>query len=159
MSAPLTDTEISPGVDGYQCARAWVALRWMYEHVTEQLTAALARECGLTINDYEVLVHLRVSEPRRPRLGDLNEVVSLSQPALSRLVMRLEQQGLVRRLDADDDRRSVLIELTEAGRATIEKAMPIHAECVRRFLTGRMSDAEQASLVATFDRIRGEDAE
>jgi DNA-binding MarR family transcriptional regulator len=157
MTAPFSTTN-SEAISGYECARAWVALRWVYEHVTEQLTAALVRECGLTINDYEVLVHLRISEPHRPRLGDLNEVVSLSQPALSRLVMRLEQQGLVRRFDADDDRRSVLIELTETGRTTIEKAMPIHAECVRRFLTGRMSDAEQASLVATFDRLRAEEA-
>lgn len=158
MTAPGFTNEISDGAGSYECARAWVAVRWLYEHVTEQLTVALARACGLTINEYEVLVHLRISAPRHPRLGDLSEVVSLSQPALSRLVMRLEQEGLVRRFDADDDRRSVLIELTSAGRAAIEKAMPIHAECVQRFLTGRMSGEEQASLIATFDRLRAEDA-
>jgi DNA-binding MarR family transcriptional regulator len=156
MTAPDRTNALSGKISGEECARAWVALRWIYEQVTEQLTAALARECGLTINEYDVLVHLRTSAPLR--LGDLNEVVSLSQPALSRLVMRLEQQALVRRFDADDDRRGVLIELTERGQALVEKAMPIHTECVQRCLTGRMSDAEQASLVAAFDRIQAEDA-
>lgn len=138
----------------YECARAWIALREMHALVSEALTTTLAQECGLTINDFEVLVRLHSVAPRRLRLGDLGSVVPLSQPALSRLVMRLEQHGLVRRSDADDDRRSVLVELTDAGRATLQRAVPVHANCIRSLLTSRLTDDEQALLVAMFARVQ-----
>lgn len=151
-----TTFDSSDQPETYACARAWVALHSVHALVIEALTEALASECGLTMNEFEVLVHLQSVEPRRIRLGDLGGVVSLSQPAISRLVTRLEHQGLVRRIDADDDRRSVLVELTDAGRVTLRRAAPIHANCVRNLLTGQMSDDEQRALVAIFDRIQSD---
>lgn len=76
--------------DELQCARAWVALHAAHTLVAKRLSAALATCRGLTINDFEVLVRLERAEPERPRLTDLNQAIALSQPALSRLVARLE---------------------------------------------------------------------
>jgi DNA-binding MarR family transcriptional regulator len=140
--------------DAYECARAWVALRQVHARVNEALTTALAREFGLTINDFEVLVYLQSVAPDAARPGDLSGVVSLSQPAISRLVARLEQQGLVQRNEATDDRRSVLIALTDAGRTTLERAAPVHADCIRGLLTSRLTDAEQETLVKIFARVQ-----
>ena len=146
--------QVANASDSYQCARAWVALRSVYERVNESLAHALTWDCGITVNDYDVLLFIAHIAPHLPRLGDLNEAVTLSQPSLSRLIMRLEQQKLVQRVEAADDRRAVLIALTDDGRALLEKATPIHAECVRTHLTSHMSDREHEALLSTFDRIQ-----
>jgi DNA-binding MarR family transcriptional regulator len=138
----------------HACARAWVALRQLHAAVTEALTATLTDACGLSINDFEALIYLQSVAPQPARLRDLRGAVLLSQPAISRLVTRLEQQSLVRRSEADDDRRSVLLELTEAGADVLRRAAPLHAACVRTLLTGRMSDEEQAVLVGLLTRLQ-----
>jgi DNA-binding MarR family transcriptional regulator len=151
---PVATPETEPAY-AYSCARAWVALRQLHAAVTEALTATLTDACGLTINDFEALLYLQSVAPQPARLRDLRGVVLLSQPAISRLVTRLEQQGLVRRLrsDAGDDRRSVLLELTEPGAEVLRRAAPLHAACVRTLLTGRMSDEEQAVLLGLLTRL------
>src|SRR6478735_8272293 len=133
-----------------QCAQVWVALRTVYERVSAELAGALANECGLAINEFEILVFLNEAGDRRLRLGDLGEAVHLSQPALSRLVMRLEQQGLIARADAADDRRAVCISLTDRGADLLERAVPIQRDVVERLLSSRMTAAEQAALIAVF---------
>jgi DNA-binding MarR family transcriptional regulator len=140
---------------GYQCAQVWAALRAVYERVNAELAGVLAQECGLTINEFEILLFLNEAGDRRLRLGDLGEAVHLSQPALSRLVMRLEQQGLIARADAADDRRAVCISLTDQGSALLERAMPIQRDVVERLLSSRMTAAEQAALIAVFQRMAG----
>lgn len=140
--------------DVYECARAWVALRQAHSLISEALTAALADECGLTINDFETLVHLQAVAPHPVRLGDLADVVPLSQPALSRLIMRLEQQGLVARCESEHDRRAVMIALTEKGRDTLERAIPVHSNCIHELLVSRITDTEQEALVKAFARIK-----
>ncbi len=142
------------GHNNYECARAWVALRQAHALINEALTEALARECGLTINDFETLVHLQTVAPEPVRLGDLADVVPLSQPALSRLIMRLEQQDLVTRCELASDRRAVLIELTAKGRDALQRAIPIHSSCIHELLTGRLTNLEQETLVKAFARIQ-----
>ncbi len=137
----------------YACARAWVALREVHALVSDMLESALAGECGLTVNEFETLLHLRTAAPGRVRLGDLGAAVPLSQPALSRLADRLQRQGLVRRVEAEDDRRSVLLELTGAGRERLDRAVPVHARSIQASLTGRLTDAEQETLVALLGRL------
>lgn len=139
--------------DDFECARAWVALKSAHDRVTECLTGRLAECCGLGISDFEVLVWLGSLAPRRLRLSDLNEAVRLSQPALSRLVARLEQRGLVRRTAATDDRRAVLVELTARGDEVLRRAVPVHTACVREFLTSRLKDTEQDALIAGLTRV------
>ena len=132
-----------------------MALRTVYERVSAELAGALAKECGLTINEFEILVFLNEAGDRRLRLGDLSEAVSLSQPALSRLVMRLEQQGLISRADAGDDRRAVCLSLTDRGAALLARAEPIQRDVVERLLSSKMTPAEQAALIAVFRRMAG----
>src|SRR5215208_4994843 len=108
LSAPLDLAHSSGEVEhsGDACARAWVAWRGIHAMITESLTAELGKEFGLALNEFEVLTALQtrpVSQdgaaeaevPARIRLGDLGRYVTLSQPAISRLVSRLEERGLV----------------------------------------------------------------
>ncbi len=166
LSAPLDLAHSSGEVEhsGDACARAWVAWRGIHAMITESLTAELGREFGLALNEFEVLTALQprpgapaesasTAAPVRIRLGDLGRYVTLSQPAISRLVSRLEERGLVHRLGGDTDRRSVLVEATPAGINLYKRAAPVHAAAVGRHLIGHLTDAEQETLVTLMTRL------
>ncbi len=153
MPSMRSDESPAQPLGSHQCVQVWGALRTVYERVNAEVAGALAKECGLTINEFEILVFLNEAGDRRLRLGDLSEAVQLSQPALSRLVMRLEQQGLVGRADVNDDRRAVCISLTDRGTALLERAAPIQRDVVERLLSSRMTESEQAALIAAFQRM------
>jgi len=83
---------------------------------------------GLTLSDWHVLTALRWSgEPYRRKAGWLARRADLTSGAMTSRLDALEKEGLVRRLRDPDDRRSVLVELTEKGRERHEQAMAIQA--------------------------------
>jgi DNA-binding MarR family transcriptional regulator len=143
---------------GDACARAWIAWHGIHAMITDALTAELGKAFGLTLSEFEVLTALQPRdapqpEPVRLRLGDLGRYVTLSQPAISRLVTRLEERGLVRRLDGATDRRSVLVEATPAGIDLYRRAAPVHAAAVGRHLSGHLTGAEQETLATLITRL------
>jgi DNA-binding MarR family transcriptional regulator len=121
--------------------------------VARRLTAELGQHCGLAISDFDVLLHLQLHAGEEVRMHDLTEAVLLSQPALSRLVARLAERGLVERSGATDDGRAIVICLTDKGRAVAVRAMQVHAEAVHDALVSHLSDREQATLLQTLSRI------
>ena len=137
------------------CARAWQTLRLAHERVARRLEAELGGTCALTINEFDVLLYLRLHPEHALRISTLQEAVSLSQPALSRLVARLEERGLLARCPSEDDGRAANISLTPAGDALIERAIQIHAHAVHETLTSKLSDAEQQALLQALNRIGG----
>src|SRR5215471_21578957 len=83
-------------------------------------------QLGLTLSDWHVLTALRWSgAPYRRKAGWLARRADLTSGAMTSRLDALEKDGLVRRLRDPDDRRSVLVELTEKGRARHEEAMAI----------------------------------
>jgi len=83
-------------------------------------------QLGLTLSDWHVLTALRWSgAPYRRKVGWLARRADLTSGAMTSRLDALEKDGLVRRLRDPEDRRSVLVELTEKGRARHEEAMAI----------------------------------
>jgi DNA-binding MarR family transcriptional regulator len=141
------------GHDEYECARAWSALTAAHARTSGRLSAALADSCGLTVNDFEILLRLdRVPWPGL-RLGELSSVVPLTQPALSRAVGRLAARGSVSRAGTPSDRRGVLITITPAGRDLLGRAIPVHARIIREVLLDRLAPAEQDLLAQALSRV------
>lgn len=141
-------------LDGYECARAWAAFSAAHRLVSDALADALASRFGLSINAFEVLLALAHVAPQPVRLCDLNRSVSLSQPALSRLIARLEADGLVGRVGAPEDRRGILITLTASGHDTFRRAAAVHADCVKEYFTNQLSDDEQRLLFEALTRVQ-----
>lgn len=135
------------------CTRAWQMLRMAHDRVAHRLGAELSRECELAINEFDVLLYLRSHANEEVRISALLDVVSLSQPALSRLVSRLADRDLLARSGAADDGRATVLCLTEAGAALIDRAIAIHARTVHETLTSKFSDREQAALLHTLSQI------
>ena len=121
----------------------------------EQLLAAygtLMREYAaedswseVSMREYDVLYTLSKC-PEPVRLSELNRHVLLSQPALSRLVERLAERGLVERAADPADGRGVRLSLTAAGRTTQRAIGRRHARSVTRAMTAGLTRAEMAQL-------------
>ena len=101
----------------------------------------------VSMREYGVLYTLSKG-PEPVRLCDLNRHVLLSQPALSRLMDRLAERGLVERRPDPADGRSVLLSLTEAGRAVQRQIGRQHARGVARAMTAGLDSAELRQLEA-----------
>lgn len=100
---------------------------------------------GLTMREYDVLYTLsKCPEPIRP--AELNRHVLLTQPALSRMVDRLVERGLVQRTPDPHDGRGVRLSLTTEGRTRQRRIGGRHAVGVARALTGALTDAELRTL-------------
>ena len=101
----------------------------------------------------DVLLYLRSHPREQVRIGALLDAVPLSQPALSRLVARLEARGLLARSEAEGDGRAVVVCLTESGAALIDRALVIHARVVHESLIGKLPEPERTTLLRTLSQI------
>jgi len=110
-------------------------------------------QLGLTLSDWHVLTALRWSgEPYRRKAGWLARHADLTSGAMTSRLDALEKEGLVRRLRDPDDRRSVLVELTEAGREKHEQAMAIQAP-KEALLAKALTDREKEQLNSLLRRV------
>ena len=104
---------------------AWRDLLDRHARTTSALERSL-HEHGLGVSEYEVLERLATGEKEERRMQELAEAVHLSQSALSRVVARLEGDGLVVRTMCTEDRRGIFACLTDAGRERYAAALPAH---------------------------------
>jgi len=102
----------------------WRALVASHAAVTAALEHDLGERHGLGVTEFEVLERLAEKPEHRFRVQELAESVHLSQSALSRMIGRLEQHGLVGRSLCDNDRRGIYVCLTDAGRRRHAEALP-----------------------------------
>ncbi|MFJ9562236.1 MarR family winged helix-turn-helix transcriptional regulator [Streptomyces fuscichromogenes] len=94
---------------------------------------------GLGASDFEVLDLLATETPAEGdqcRVQNLVGRVHLSQSALSRLIGRLEKDGLVERSVCVEDRRGVWVALTARGRALHGEVRPLQRAVLARTLEG-----------------------
>ena len=111
----------------------WHTLLEQHARVTCALERALA-EHGLGVSEFEVLDELARQPTSECRMQALSDVVHLSQSALSRVVGRLEDQGLVTRFMCQQDRRGIFAQLTDEGRARHGAALPAHRDVLAEHL-------------------------
>jgi DNA-binding MarR family transcriptional regulator len=133
--------------------RAWRAYVIGGELLRKQLNRELQERHGLTLSDYEVMVRLSEPDGRRMRMAVLASEVASSKSRLSHQITRLENVGLVRRVDCGDDARGVFAELTDAGMDLLRTTAPTHVFGVRSHLIDLLSGAEQETLATSFERV------
>ena len=134
---------------------AWVRLIRGHASVTREISAQLEAEHGLTINDYEALLHLARAEDGRMRRVDLAQKLILTASGVTRLLDGLERSGLVERASCSSDRRVTYAVLTGAGRERLETASGSHITSVRTFFEERYSEQELDQLAGLLGRLPG----
>lgn len=118
--------------------------------VQARLLAALNRQLqndhDLSLQDFEVLVHLSEAPEERQRLTALAENLRWEQSRLSHHITRMAKRGLVRREPCADDARGSFACLTPTGRSRLKEAAPGHAATVRALLFDPLSSEDLAAL-------------
>jgi DNA-binding MarR family transcriptional regulator len=117
------------------------------------MNAQLVADHGLTINQYEALLHLARAEERRMRRVDLADRLILTASGVTRLLDGLEQAGYVDRDSCASDRRVTYAVLTDAGLAKLKEASTSHVADIRSYFESRFSAEELDQLVALLDRL------
>lgn len=112
-------------------AAEWHQLMGRYARLMCVLDRELGAEHGLSASEFEVLQQLEQADECSLRMATLAESVHLSQSALSRLVTRLEDDGLLERKACDQDRRSLFVALTDEGRTRYAAARPTQRRVLR----------------------------
>jgi DNA-binding MarR family transcriptional regulator len=129
MRAAVGHTREQPAI-----VDTWRDLLDRHARVTCALERRLQDGHGLGVSEFEVLDRLATSDHDGRRMQELAEGVHLSHSALSRVVGRLEDDGLVTRAMCKYDRRGIFACLTDAGRARYEAARPAHREVLAETL-------------------------
>ena len=134
---------------------AWAGLLRAHAALTRALDADLETAHGLPLTSFEVLMYLADAAGERMRMSDLADRVLLSRSGLTRLVDRLESQGLLERATCKSDARGSFAVLTPAGAERLRAARATHRAGVReRFLT-RLTEDEQNLLAGVWERLIG----
>jgi DNA-binding MarR family transcriptional regulator len=132
---------------------AWVRFLRAHAALTRDLSAELVAEHGLTINDYEVLLHLARAPEQQLRRVDLADRVILTASGITRLLEGLERAGLVERVQCDSDRRVVYAKLTPAGAEKLRESGRTHVAGIDALFLGRFSEEELATLSSLLARL------
>jgi len=132
--------------------------QFLRAHATtiRRLEADLAAEHQMPLASYDVLVQLVEAPDQRLRMTELAERVLLSRSGLTRLVDRLERQGLVRREPSALDARGFYAVLTDEGYDRLRTAARTHLRGVNDYVVSRLTGAELAQLGKLCAKLVGE---
>jgi DNA-binding MarR family transcriptional regulator len=111
-----------------------------------QLDEDLERRHDLPLTSYDALLHLAGAPRGRLRMTDLAKRVVISPSGLTRVIDRLEREGLVVRERSDTDGRGFEAVLTKAGRKRYREAHRGHIQGVRELFLDRLTDAQLKQL-------------
>ena len=139
------------GASRHPANDSWEALLSAHAVLMKQF-AAEDIWTDVSMREYDVLYALSKC-PEPLRLGELNRRVLLSQPALSRMVDRLAERGLIERRADPADGRGVRLSLTSAGRALQRRVGRRHARSVARAMTAGLDPGELRELEAICARL------
>lgn len=132
---------------------AWRSLITAYARLLEQIDREMTAAGVLPLYWYDVLVELAEAPDKRLRLHELAHKVVLSRSGLTRLVDRLETEGLLKRETDPTDRRGFFASLTDKGLAAMRRAWPVYAAGIQRHFGEHLNEKEARSLTDTFTRM------
>jgi DNA-binding MarR family transcriptional regulator len=149
MSSPTTQIEELTPVE----LGAWRGLLRVHTALVKELDAELDSAHGLPLSSYDVLIYLRSAPRKRLRMAELADSVLLSRSGVTRLVDRLEREGLLVRDACADDGRGLFAVLTEKGEELLARARPTHLAGVRERFLRHFSEDELQTLARFWDRV------
>jgi DNA-binding MarR family transcriptional regulator len=132
---------------------AWRGLLRVHAALVRELDAELDAAHDLPLSSYDVLIYLQAAPGKRLRMAELADSVLLSRSGVTRLVDRLEREGLIVRDTCTSDGRGLFAVLTDAGGAMLARARPTHLAGVRERFLRHFSDDELEQLAGYWERV------
>ncbi|WP_068929176.1 MarR family winged helix-turn-helix transcriptional regulator [Planobispora rosea] len=131
----------------------WRMLQRAQVRITRLLEADLLVEHDLALASYDVLMQLSESPDRRLRMNDLAERVLLSRSGLTRLIDRLQRDGLVEREACASDARGLFAVLTDAGALRLAEATPTYLRGIRAQFLDVLDATELRQCAAMLNKL------
>ena len=147
VAAPTGEAEL----DEAQLA-AWRGLVRVHAALVKELDAELEARHGLPLTSYEVLRSLSNAPHGKLRMAELAEHAMLSRSGMTRLIDRLEREGMVGRTTCDKDGRGCYAVVTDRGRAAVEEACATYLAVVRSGFVQRFTLDEMQELAGLLAR-------
>ena len=148
MAASETSVNLSP-VE----LSAWRGLLRVHTALVKALDAELTAAHDLPLSSYEVLITLESAPGHKRRMAELADSVLLSRSGMTRLVDRLEREGLLARDTCTDDGRGCFAVLTDRGEELLSKARATHLEGVRERFLRHFEPAEHEQMAVWWNRV------
>src|SRR5690349_19956467 len=137
----LSSTEPSLSSPSPERLRAW---RLFFESalaLLDVLDAELEQAVGISQRWYDVLVHLEDSPEGIP-MNELADRILYSKSGFTRVVDRMEEAKLDRRIRPENDRRTILFVLTKSGTELLEPAHGHHLDGIQRHFSQHLTNAD-----------------
>jgi DNA-binding MarR family transcriptional regulator len=131
----------------------WRAFLRAHARVERRLDEDLRSRHGLSLQEYETLLHLAEAPERRLRMGRLADSLLLSKSGVTRLVDRLVDDGLVERTSCSSDARGAEATLTTLGLGRLRAAAPTHLEGIRAYFFSAIETGDLATVERAMDSI------
>ncbi|MBB2913515.1 DNA-binding MarR family transcriptional regulator [Streptosporangium becharense] len=148
----LTAGEPGESVDAERLA-VWRMLQRAQVRITRVLETELLLRHDLTLASYDVLSQLSEAPGRRLRMNDLADRVLLSRSGLTRLVDRLQRDGLVGREACVSDARGLFAVLSDAGAGRLAEATPTYLRGIRAQFLDVLDADELRQCAAMLDKL------
>jgi len=137
---------------------AFTGLLRVHRELVPRLDGDLERAHGLSLSSYDILVKLSHGGDEGRGMGDLADAALVTASGVTRIVERLERDGLAERSRAPDDERRTVVRITSAGLDLLARATPFHLAGVRELFLDRLSVDEREQLASIFGRLRAHPA-
>jgi DNA-binding MarR family transcriptional regulator len=151
-AAARFDRLVDESLPGRRGEQAWRALLQAHATLIRKLDTDLKDHTGLHLADFDVLAQLAAAGGEL-RMTELAARTLISRSGLTRRVARLVDDGLVRRANAADDGRGVIVTVTGAGVARLTQTVPVHLRGVSKLFVERLDDQELAVLETALRKV------
>ncbi|MEU6225681.1 MarR family transcriptional regulator [Streptomyces sp. NPDC047042] len=118
-----------------------------------RIDSVLRRDCVISHTMFEVLIRLCRQPDEEVSQRVLADDLTLTSSGITRLIDRMEEAALVRRVPSPEDRRSVLVEATEHGRAVFRRAVEVHGQVVERHFVAPLDPADYGRLTGSLGEV------
>ena len=143
----VTDQELS----------AWRLFIQTHVKIIESIEQDLAEQKRVPLTTYDVLIELFEAPNKKLRLGDLTKKVILTKSGLTRLVDRMEREGLLRREKSEEDKRGAYAVLTEAGENELRRAWPVYAQGIKKYFAMPLAEKDLLALKQALEMLSEQD--
>jgi DNA-binding MarR family transcriptional regulator len=134
-------------------SQAWIRLNRVREHVLGAIERDLKAAGCPPLAWYDVLLELTRVPEGRLRPFEIEQKTLLAQYNLSRLIDRLERDGLIAREACKDDARGQWVVITEKGRATQARTWKVYARAIQQHVGDKLDDKAARTLAELLGRL------
>ncbi len=134
--------------------RAWVSFVQSQQLLLEKVDEEFKKHNFPPLNWYDILLELDRQRDGRLRLNQLGEKTLLTKYNVTRVIRRLEEEGLVRRETCPGDARGVFAVITQKGKNLRKQMWPVYYSVIKRYFLSNLDEEELGKLIECMNRIR-----